>query len=177
VGRARPGGAGHRRDLPDLARRSAAEPKYGGGVDEFGVVRRGGAKRQFGRSVRKRLVRGGSAERIRPRGGARIASSNASSALVVVEPDAMDQGQRRALVTALIGQGVFTGVQVDSPPPKVGVTPLFQGLSDDLKQQFIATVYGYVNNGAAGKDPLQLIDATNGKMIGTYTAADGLKLS
>ena len=41
----------------------------------------------------------------------------------------------------------------------------------------IATVYAYVNNGAAGKDPLQLIDATNGKMIGTYTAADGLKLS
>jgi hypothetical protein len=89
----------------------------------------------------------------------------------------MDQSQRRALVTALIGQGVFTGVQVDSPPPKVGVTPLFQGLSDDLKQQFIATVYAYVNNGAAGKDPLQLIDATNGKMIGTYTATDGLKPS
>ena len=89
----------------------------------------------------------------------------------------MNQAQRRDLVNAMIGQGVFTGVQVDSPPPKVGVTPLFQGLSDDLKQQFIATVYAYVNNGAAGKDPLQLIDATNGKMIGTYTAGDGLKLS
>ncbi len=105
------------------------------------------------------------------------APSSSSSALVVVAPDAMDQASRRQLLTALIGQGVFTGIQVDSPPPKVGVTPLFQGLSDDLKQQFIATVYAYVNNGGTGKDPLQLVDATSGKTIGTYTAADGLKLS
>ncbi len=105
------------------------------------------------------------------------AQQGSSSAALQVIPDTMDQGQRKALLTALIGQGVFTGVQVDNPPPKVGVTPLFQGLSDDLKQQFIATVYAYVNNGGAGKDPLELVDATNGKTIGTYTAADGLKLS
>jgi hypothetical protein len=80
-------------------------------------------------------------------------------------------------VTALISQGVFTGVEAIGSPPKVGVTPLFQGLSPDLQRQFIATVYAYVNNGAPGKDPLQVIDATTGKVIGSYTATDGLKLS
>lgn len=99
-----------------------------------------------------------------------------SSALVVVDPNAMDQAARRGLLTTLIQQGVFTGVQVDTTPPKVGVTPLFQGLSNDLQQQFIATVYAYVNNGATGKGPLDVVDATTGKTIGHYTVDEGFKL-
>jgi hypothetical protein len=57
----------------------------------------------------------------------------------------------------------------------VGVTALFLGLNPDLQQQFIATVYAYVNNGAEGKDALQVINATTGELVGTYTAAEGLR--
>ena len=99
-----------------------------------------------------------------------------SSAVVVIEPDSMDQGARKALLNTLINQGVFTGVQAVGSPPKVGVTPLFQGLNANLQSQFIAAVYAYVNNGAAGNVPLQLIDATTGKTIGSYTTASGLTL-
>lgn len=88
---------------------------------------------------------------------------------------AMDQPARKAFLLRLINQGVFTGVQAP-PAPKVGVTPLFEGLSPDLKQQFIAVVDAYVYNGAAGPEPLQVIDATNGKVMGTYSPSDGLKL-
>jgi hypothetical protein len=88
----------------------------------------------------------------------------------------MDQGARKALLNALIRQGVFTGVEAVGSPPKVGVTPLFQGLKPDLQRQFLATVYTYVNNGPAGSLPLQVIDATTGKVVGNYTTADGLKL-
>jgi hypothetical protein len=93
----------------------------------------------------------------------------------VVDLSAMDQPARKAFLLRLIDQGVFTGVQAP-PAPKVGVTPLFQGLSSDLKQQFIAVVDAYVYNGAAGPDPLQVIDATSGKVVGTYTPGHGLKL-
>jgi hypothetical protein len=96
--------------------------------------------------------------------------------LVVIEPDSMDQGARKALLNTLIQQGVFTGIQAVGSPPKVGVTPLFQGLNANLQSQFIAAVYAYVNNGAAGNVPLQLIDATTGKTIGSYTTASGLTL-
>lgn len=99
-----------------------------------------------------------------------------SSAVVVIEPDSMDQGARKALLNTLINQGVFTGIQAVGSPPKVGVTPLFQGLDANLQSQFIAAVYAYVNNGAAGNVPLQLIDATTGKTIGSYTTASGLTL-
>ena len=88
----------------------------------------------------------------------------------------MDQGARKALLNTLIKQGVFTGVQAVGSPPKVGVTPLFQGLDPALQTQFIAAVYTYVNNGAAGNVPLQVIDATTGKVMGSYTTADGLKM-
>jgi hypothetical protein len=94
---------------------------------------------------------------------------------VVVDAAAMDQGQRKALLNALIKQGVFTGVQALGSPPKVGVTPLFQGLSPDLQRQFIVAVYTYVNNGTVGNVPLQVIDATTGKVMGSYSAAEGLK--
>ena len=93
----------------------------------------------------------------------------------VVDLTAMDQPARKAFLLRLIDQGVFTGVQAP-PAPKVGVTPLFQGLSADLKQQFIAVVDAYVYNGATGPDPLQVIDDTSGKVVGTYTPGDGLKL-
>jgi hypothetical protein len=94
----------------------------------------------------------------------------------VVDLASMNQPARRAFVLKLISQGVFTGVQATTSPPKVGVTPLFQGLNLSLKQQFIAAVEAYVHNGAATTQPLELIDATNGNSIGTYTVADGLKL-
>jgi hypothetical protein len=104
------------------------------------------------------------------------ASSSSSAELVVVDAAAMDQGARKALLNALIRQGVFTGVEAVGSPPKVGVTPLFQGLKPDLQRQFLAAVYTYVNNGPTGSLPLQVIDATTGKVVGNYTTADGLKL-
>ena len=87
----------------------------------------------------------------------------------------MDQASRKALLSTLIDQGIFTGIEALGSPPKVGVTPLFLGLNASLQQQFIALVYAYVNNGAAGTIPLQVIDATNGKTLQSFTLADGLK--
>jgi hypothetical protein len=104
------------------------------------------------------------------------ASAAASGQAAVVDLAAMDQPARKAFLLRLINQGVFTGVQAP-PAPKVGVTSLFQGLSPDLKLQFIAAVDAYVYNGAAGPDPLQVIDASSGKVMGTYTPADGLRLN
>jgi hypothetical protein len=95
----------------------------------------------------------------------------------VVDAGAMTQQSRRGLLLTLIQQGVFTGVQALDTPPKVGVTALFQGLSPNLQQQFIAVVYAYINNGAAGTQRLQLIDATSGSQVGSYSASDGLELS
>jgi hypothetical protein len=100
----------------------------------------------------------------------------ASTSVAVVEPDTMDQASRESFLTKLIRQGVFTGVDVTNSPAKVGATPLFLGLNPDLQRQFVATVFAYVNNGTTGKVPLEVIDARNGKVIGNYTAADGLKL-
>lgn len=77
----------------------------------------------------------------------------------------------------MIQQGVFSGVQALDTPPKVGVTALFEGLSPNLQQQFIAVVYAYINNGAAGTQTLQLIDAASGSQVGSYTTSEGLKLS
>ena len=88
------------------------------------------------------------------------AASIAASEPQVVDLASMDQPARRAFVLKLISQGVFTGVQATTSPPKVGVTPLFQALSIGLKQQFIAAVDAYVHNGSAATDPLQIIDAT-----------------
>ncbi len=89
----------------------------------------------------------------------------------------MSQQSRRGFLLTLIKQGVFTGVQALDTPPKVGVTPLFEGLSPNLQQQFIAVVYAYINNGTDGTQTLQLIDATSGSQVGSYSASDGLKLS
>jgi hypothetical protein len=102
-------------------------------------------------------------------------AASTDGTLAVVDLAAMDQPARKAFLLRLINQGVFTGVQAP-PAPKVGVTPIFQGLSPALKQQFIAVVDAYVYNGATGPDPLQLIDATTGKAMGSYTPGDGLKL-
>jgi hypothetical protein len=88
----------------------------------------------------------------------------------------MDQRSRRQLVSTLIEQGVFTGVQAIGSPPKVGVTPLFRGLDVDLQRQFVAAVYSYINKGGAGTEALQVIDATTGDLVGKYTAAGGLEL-
>ena len=88
----------------------------------------------------------------------------------------MDQQSRKAMLLRLIEQGVFTGVQAIGSPPKVGVTPLFQGLDPKLQAEFAALVYAYVNNGAAGTETLQLVDAQTGSTAGTYTADTGLKL-
>ena len=87
----------------------------------------------------------------------------------------MSQGARRDFLNKLIGQGVFMGVDPFGPPAKVGVTPLFQGLNPDLQLQFLAVVYAYVHNGAVATDPLQVVDSTNGKVIGTFTNETGLK--
>ena len=89
----------------------------------------------------------------------------------------MTQQSRRGLLLTLIQQGVFTGVQALDTPPRVGVTALFQGLSPSLQRQFIAVVYAYINNGAAGTQTLQLIDANSGTPVGSYSASGGLKLS
>jgi len=99
-----------------------------------------------------------------------------SPAVTVVDLASMTQTDRRAFVQKLIRQGVFTGLKISPAPPRVGVTPLFQSLNPDLKRQFISVVEAYVHNGATTTEPLQLIDATNGNAIGTYTVADGLKL-
>lgn len=105
-----------------------------------------------------------------------VPAKPAEPALVVIEPDKMDQATRKALVSTLIAQGIFTGVEAIGTPPKVGVTPLFQGLDPGLQRQFLAAVDGYVNNGKPAATPLQVVDATTGKPMGTYTAADGLTL-
>jgi hypothetical protein len=105
------------------------------------------------------------------------ATADTGAAAPVVDLASMTQIDRRAFVQKLIRQGVLTGVQVSPAPPKVGVTPLFQSLGLDLKRQFIAVVEAYVHNGATTTEQLQLIDATNGDVIGNYTVADGLKLS
>ena len=89
----------------------------------------------------------------------------------------MTQQSRRGLLLTLIQQGVITGVQALDTPPRVGVTALFQGLSPSLQRQFIAVVYAYINNGAAGTQTLQLIDANSGTQVGSYSASGGLKLS
>lgn len=98
----------------------------------------------------------------------------APSGTAVADAAAMDQGERRDFLNRLIGQGVFTAV-VPVPAAKVGVTPLFQGLKPDLQLQFLAVAYAYIHNGAAGTDPLQLIDVTNGKVIGNFTNTAGLQ--
>lgn len=121
---------------------------------------------------------------------ARVPASSASSApqmsaetvstgpaVQVVDAGTMSQQSRRGFLLTLIQQGVLTGVQALDTPPKVGVTPLFEGLSPNLQQQFIAVVYAYINNGAAGTQTLQLIDSTNGSQVGSYSASNGLKLS
>lgn len=104
-------------------------------------------------------------------------SASAPATAPLVDLAAMTQPDRRAFVLKLISQGVFTGVQATTSPPKVGVTPLFQALNPDFKQQFIAAVDAYVHNGAPTTEALQIIDATSGNLIGTYTVADGLKLT
>jgi hypothetical protein len=88
----------------------------------------------------------------------------------------MDQQSRRELLLRLIDQGVFTGVEADGSPPKVGVTSLFKGLNPDMQREFAALAYTYVNNGGAGTQPLQIVDAETGGVAGTYTADGGLKL-
>lgn len=88
----------------------------------------------------------------------------------------MDQQTRKDMLLRLIGQGVFTGVEAVGSPPKVGVTELFKGLNPAMQNEFAALVYAYVNNGTAGKDALQIIDAQTGNPAGTYTADGGLKL-
>lgn len=98
-------------------------------------------------------------------------------AVEVVDAGTMTQQSRRGFLLTLIQQGVLTGVQALDDPPKVGVTALFRGLSPSLQQQFIAVVYAYINNGAAGTKTLQLIDASSGAQIGSYSASDGLTLS
>jgi hypothetical protein len=103
-------------------------------------------------------------------------SASDGQTLAVIQPDIMDQASRKALLGTLIDQGVFTGIEAVGSPPKVGVTALFLGLNPDLQRQFLATVDSYVNNGAPAQVPLQVIDATTAKTIGTYTSADGLKL-
>lgn len=93
----------------------------------------------------------------------------------IVDPNAMDQPTRKALVLKLIHQGVFTAVLALANPPRVGVTDIFRGLSPDLQTQFLGTVDSYVHNGAPSTDALQLIDPKTGKTVGTYTAAGGVK--
>lgn|GEM_PF-4128500 len=112
-----------------------------------------------------------------PASAAASASSDPSGpTLAVIQPEIMDQASRKALLGTLIDQGVFTGIQAVGSPPKVGVTALFLGLAPDLQRQFLATVDSYVNNGAPAQVPLQVIDATTARTIGTFTTADGLKL-
>lgn len=94
--------------------------------------------------------------------------------VAVVDAGTMTQQSRRGFVLTLIQQGVLTGVQALDTPPKVGVTALFRGLSPSLQRQFIAVVYAYINNGATGTQTLQLIDATSGSQVGSYSASDGL---
>jgi hypothetical protein len=103
-------------------------------------------------------------------------AASTASADQVVDAGTMSQQSRRGMLLTLIQQGVFTGVQALDTPPRVGVTALFEGLSPNLQQQFIAVVYAYINNGAAGTQTLQLIDATNGSQVGSYSTQDGLKL-
>ena len=88
----------------------------------------------------------------------------------------MDQQSRKDMLLRLIGQGVFTGVEAVGTAPKVGVTDLFKGLDPAMQSEFVALVYAYVNNGAAGKAALQIIDAQTGAPAGTYSADGGLKL-
>lgn len=94
----------------------------------------------------------------------------------VIDAETMTQQSRKGLLLTLIQQGVLTGVQAVGTPPRVGVTALFQGLSSNLQRQFIAVVYAYINNGGTGTQTLQLIDATSGSQVGSYSASDGLKL-
>jgi len=111
-----------------------------------------------------------------PVAGGSTESASSAPGIDVVDARTMSQQSRRSLLLTLIQQGVFTGVEALGTPPKVGVTSLFQGLSPDLQQQFIAVVYAYINNGAAGSQTLELIDATSGSQVGSYSASDGLKL-
>lgn len=104
------------------------------------------------------------------------AGETSATEVEVVDAGTMSQESRRGLLLTLIQQGVFTGVQALDTPPKVGVTALFKGLSPNLQRQFIAVVYAYVNNGAAGVQTLQLIDAASGSQVGSYSASDGLTL-
>lgn len=93
----------------------------------------------------------------------------------VVDAAAMDQGARKAFLNRLIGQGVFTGVAPFGKPAKVGVTELFQGLSPDLKEQFLAVAYAYVHDGLAATEALEVVDAADGKVIGSFTNESGLE--
>ena len=96
--------------------------------------------------------------------------------VAVIEPDTMSQAERKDLLLRLIGQGVFTGVEALGTPPKVGVTALFRGLDTSLQQQFIAAAHAYVQAGSAQPVTLEVVDAQSGTTIGSYSAADGLKL-
>jgi hypothetical protein len=104
------------------------------------------------------------------------APASSAPAVAIIEPDTMSQAERKDLLLRLIGQGVFTGVEALGTPPKVGVTALFRGLDTSLQEQFIAAAHAYVQAGTAQPVTLEVVDAQSGTTIGSYSAADGLKL-
>jgi len=129
------------------------------------------------------LASPGSAAPSEPAAAASQLASSAPSApspsapgVAVIEPDTMSQAERKDLLLRLIGQGVFTGVEALGTPPKVGVTALFRGLDTSLQQQFIAAAHAYVQAGATQAVTLEVVDAQSGTTIGSYSAAEGLKL-
>lgn len=111
-----------------------------------------------------------------PESPASSAPASSAPGVAVIEPDTMSQAERKDLLLRLIGQGVFTGVEALGTPPKVGVTALFRGLDTSLQQQFIAAAHAYVQAGSAQPVTIEVVDAQSGTTIGSYSAADGLKL-
>ena len=89
-----------------------------------------------------------------------------------------NRATRKQYIDAAISQGIFQKVTVPADLPHVWVTPLFNSVDFELKQNLVAMVYQYYRLGEKPKLALVLVkDSKTGKQIGKYTPAGGLDLN
>jgi hypothetical protein len=102
------------------------------------------------------------------------------AALMIMPAIAQNDGNqpaRKQYIDAAISQGIFQKVIVPADLPQVWVTPLFNSVAFELKQNLVAMVYQYYRLGEKPNLALVIVkDSKTGKQIGKYTPAGGLDL-
>lgn len=92
-------------------------------------------------------------------------------------PDDGKQAQRLELINKLISQGIFQKVEKLADYPHVWVTPLFNALNFEDKQNFISVVFAYYRIVDAKSDMVVLYDSKTGNKIGVFSEVyGGLKM-